>query len=57
MLVGPLNKDEDHLLLKDMANLHGLNWDKHSFVIAKPLALDIKATLIPLSVAGIDHIS
>ena len=25
MLVGPLNKDEDHLLLKDMANLHGLN--------------------------------
>ena len=25
MLVGPLNKDEDHLLLKDVANLHGLN--------------------------------
>ena len=57
MLVGPLNKDEDHLLLKDVANLHGLNWDKHSFFIPKPLALDIKATLIPLSVAGIDHIS
>ncbi|KAL0007357.1 hypothetical protein SO802_008859 [Lithocarpus litseifolius] len=57
MLVGPLSKDEDHLLLKDVANLHGWNWDKLSSVIPKPLALDIKVTPIPLSAAGIDHIS
>ena len=57
MLVGPLNKDEDHLQLKDVANLHGWKWDKLSFVIPKPLAPDIKATPIPLSAARIDHIS
>ena len=56
MLVGPLNKDEDHLQLKDVANLHGWKWDKLSFVIPKPPALDIKATPIPLSDARIDHI-
>ena len=55
LLTGPLNKDEDHLLIRDVVNSHGWCWEKFSFVIPKKLVMEIKAIPTPLYANNMDR--
>ena len=57
LIRGPLNKDDDRLLIMDVAKPHGWCWEIFSFVIPKMLAMKIKATLTPLYANNMDRIA
>lgn len=55
--MGPLNKDDDCLLIRDVAKPHRWCWEKFSFDIPKLLAMEIKANPTPLYANNIDRIA
>nr|POE55325.1 hypothetical protein CFP56_22690 [Quercus suber] len=57
LLMGPLNKDEDLLLIRDVANPHRWCWENFSFVIPKKLVMEIKTTPTPLYANNMDRIA
>lgn len=57
MILGPLNKGEDSLLLRDVIHCYSCNWDAISFSFPKNLLLKIKAMPFLMSTSCPDHIS
>lgn len=57
LIEDPLNRGEEHLLLKDINGFNGWKWESISFNLPKSLALEIKATPFPLSANGEDRIA
>lgn len=57
LIVGPLNKEEKALLLKDFIQHNHWNWGSISFVIPPNLLMKIKVTPTPLFADGKDRIS
>lgn len=56
-ICGPLNRGEEDFRLKDIASLHGWNWEGISFSFPKDILMEIKATPIPYSKLRDDRLS
>lgn len=57
LIEGPLNKGEDQILLRDIIGFNGCRCNNISFSFPNPLTLEIKATPIPVSNSGTDHMT
>lgn len=57
LISGPLNRGDDSLLLSDVVNKFGCNWNAISIPITRKLMLKIKAMPIPFSTSCPHHIS
>ena len=54
LIEGPLNRGEDQMLMRYISGFNGWRWEAISFDFPKSLALEIKATPLPLSANGED---
>ena len=57
LIEGPLNCGEDHMLMRDISGFSKWRWEAISFDFSKSLALEIKATPLPLSANDEDRIA
>ena len=57
LIAGPLNRGEEGMLLREVVNLTGWNWQKISFPLPRQLTLEMKATPVSMSTSNSDCIS
>ena len=57
LIAGPLNRGEEGMLLREVVNLSGWNWQKISFSLPRKLTLEMKATPVSMSTSNSDCIS
>lgn len=52
LIIGPLNRGEDSLLLKDIVHNNSWDWERLSFVFPAAFHQKIKASPIPIVAGG-----
>ena len=57
LIESPLNCGEGHMLMRDISGFNWWRWEAISFDFSKSLALEIKATPLPLSANDEDRIA
>ncbi|XP_075650954.1 uncharacterized protein LOC142621553 [Castanea sativa] len=57
LIMDPLNRGEDSLLLKDIVHNNSWDWGRLSFVFPAAFHQKIKATPIPIVAGGVDRLS
>lgn len=57
LIEGPLNREEEHILLKDVVSFSGWDLQGCTFNLPKQLLLEVKATPISFTTQNLDQIT